>query len=265
MRRAPSPCCPARSCCPGAFCGTRLTSPSRRCVGPKPRALPTRSRPDPSSSSEPSRPRPLAVRVAMEPAPCGGRCPGLLHHVWDVAASGPRGRCTCHPRHFRRHFRRHLRHHFRPGGAGAFSRPARPARSPASPGPCAPGAPTTIAMIRVQQLRPGPARIRMVGDEAPSTAVWTYNGAEPGPALRLRQGAPFRADGREPADRNHHGALARHPPAERDGRRAGIDAAADPAGRAASTTPSPRPMPARSGTTRTTTAWCRWAAASPAR
>ncbi len=33
----------------------------------------------------------------------------------------------------------------------------------------------------------------MVGDEAPATAVWAYNGAEPGPVLRLRQGAPFRA------------------------------------------------------------------------
>ncbi|MBN9564285.1 MAG: multicopper oxidase family protein [Alphaproteobacteria bacterium] len=43
------------------------------------------------------------------------------------------------------------------------------------------------------RLRPGSARVRMVGDEAPATAVWTYNGVEPGPALRLRQGAPFRA------------------------------------------------------------------------
>lgn len=33
----------------------------------------------------------------------------------------------------------------------------------------------------------------MLGEEAPATAVWTYNGVEPGPALRLRQGAPFRA------------------------------------------------------------------------
>ena len=42
-------------------------------------------------------------------------------------------------------------------------------------------------------LRPGPARVRMVGEEAPATAVWTYNGVEPGPVLRLRQGTPFRA------------------------------------------------------------------------
>ncbi len=43
------------------------------------------------------------------------------------------------------------------------------------------------------RLLPGPARVRMVGDEAPETAVWTYNGVEPGPVLRLRQGTPFRA------------------------------------------------------------------------
>jgi FtsP/CotA-like multicopper oxidase with cupredoxin domain len=33
----------------------------------------------------------------------------------------------------------------------------------------------------------------MVGDEFPATEVWTYNGVEPGPILRVRQGAPFRA------------------------------------------------------------------------
>ena len=42
-------------------------------------------------------------------------------------------------------------------------------------------------------LRPGPARVSMVGDAAPATAVWAYNGATPGPALRLPQGTPFRA------------------------------------------------------------------------
>jgi FtsP/CotA-like multicopper oxidase with cupredoxin domain len=46
---------------------------------------------------------------------------------------------------------------------------------------------------RTTELKPGPARIRMVGDEAPATAVWTYNGVEPGPVLRLRQAVPFRA------------------------------------------------------------------------
>ena len=42
-------------------------------------------------------------------------------------------------------------------------------------------------------LRPGPARVRMVRGEGPATAVCSYNGVEPGPTLRLRQGAPFRA------------------------------------------------------------------------
>ena len=42
-------------------------------------------------------------------------------------------------------------------------------------------------------LRPGPARVRMVGDEFPETEVWTYNGVEPGPVLRVRQGTLFRA------------------------------------------------------------------------
>jgi FtsP/CotA-like multicopper oxidase with cupredoxin domain len=33
----------------------------------------------------------------------------------------------------------------------------------------------------------------MVGDKAPATAAWAYNGVTPGPVLRLRQGAAFRA------------------------------------------------------------------------
>src|SRR6185437_9675880 len=45
----------------------------------------------------------------------------------------------------------------------------------------------------VASLRPGPAHVRMVGDEVPATAVWSYNGVEPGPVLRLQQGTPFRA------------------------------------------------------------------------
>jgi FtsP/CotA-like multicopper oxidase with cupredoxin domain len=43
------------------------------------------------------------------------------------------------------------------------------------------------------RLVPGPARVGMVGAEAPATAVWTYNGVEPGPTLRLRQSTPFQA------------------------------------------------------------------------
>ena len=42
-------------------------------------------------------------------------------------------------------------------------------------------------------LRAGPARVRMVDSEIPATEVWTYNGVEPGPVLRLRQGTAFRA------------------------------------------------------------------------
>jgi FtsP/CotA-like multicopper oxidase with cupredoxin domain len=37
------------------------------------------------------------------------------------------------------------------------------------------------------------AALHIVGDEAPATAVWAYNGVEPGPLLRLRQGTPFQA------------------------------------------------------------------------
>lgn len=49
-----------------------------------------------------------------------------------------------------------------------------------------PDAPPTL-------LRPGPARVRMVGEEFPETEVWTYNDVEPGPTLRIRQGTSFRA------------------------------------------------------------------------
>ena len=44
-------------------------------------------------------------------------------------------------------------------------------------------------------LRPGPARARMAGDEHPATEVWTYNGVEPGPVLRVRQGTPLHLHG----------------------------------------------------------------------
>jgi len=43
------------------------------------------------------------------------------------------------------------------------------------------------------RLLPGLAQVRMIGDKAPETAVWAYNGVTPGPVLRLRQGTPFRA------------------------------------------------------------------------
>ncbi len=42
-------------------------------------------------------------------------------------------------------------------------------------------------------LHAGNAQVRMVGEEYPKTEVWAYNGIEPGPVLRIRQGTPFRA------------------------------------------------------------------------
>ena len=63
----------------------------------------------------------------------------------------------------------------------AFSRPVLGAGHPEAAGGL-----TTL-------LQPGPARADMVGGEVPKTEVWTYNGVEPGPVLRLRQGTPFRA------------------------------------------------------------------------
>ncbi|MCW3477538.1 multicopper oxidase family protein [Limobrevibacterium gyesilva] len=43
------------------------------------------------------------------------------------------------------------------------------------------------------RLTPAPARVPMVGDDFPATAVWAYGGSMPGPVLRVRQGAPFQA------------------------------------------------------------------------
>jgi FtsP/CotA-like multicopper oxidase with cupredoxin domain len=51
-----------------------------------------------------------------------------------------------------------------------------------------PGASVGLATV----LRPGPARVHMVGAAYPATEVWTYNGDVPGPVLRVRQGTPFR-------------------------------------------------------------------------
>ena len=85
------------------------------------------------------------------------------------------------------------------------------------------------------------------------------SGAAPAP----RDAVP--SHGREPVGREHHGALAWHPPAERDGRRPRASPSSRSRPADTSTTPSPRPTPAPSGTTRTTIAWCRWAGAWPAR
>ncbi len=77
------------------------------------------------------------------------------------------------------------RRHFLQAGAASTIAPLGPAAS-AIGHPAVPEALTTT-------LQPGPARVRMVGDEFPATDVWTYNRVEPGPVLRVRQGTPFRA------------------------------------------------------------------------
>ena len=76
------------------------------------------------------------------------------------------------------------RHFLRAGAACALAALTRPALG-ADPAHGPEGLTTT--------LRPGSAGVRMVGDEFPETEVWTYNGVEPGPVLRVRQGTPFRA------------------------------------------------------------------------
>lgn len=43
------------------------------------------------------------------------------------------------------------------------------------------------------RLTAEPAYVPMVGDDYPATAVWAYGGSVPGPVLRVRQGARFRA------------------------------------------------------------------------
>jgi FtsP/CotA-like multicopper oxidase with cupredoxin domain len=77
--------------------------------------------------------------------------------------------------------RRHLLQAGAACALAAFSRPVRGAGRPDASGGL-----TTL-------LRPDPARVRMVDGELPATEVWTYNGVEPGPVLRLRQGTAFRA------------------------------------------------------------------------
>jgi FtsP/CotA-like multicopper oxidase with cupredoxin domain len=43
-------------------------------------------------------------------------------------------------------------------------------------------------------LRPAPARLALLGPANPQTDVWAYNGAVPGPVLRVRQGERLRVD-----------------------------------------------------------------------
>ncbi len=44
------------------------------------------------------------------------------------------------------------------------------------------------------RLVPGPAHAPLLGAGAPTTPVWAYNGAVPGPEIRLRQGTPLRVE-----------------------------------------------------------------------
>ena len=48
--------------------------------------------------------------------------------------------------------------------------------------------PASAAGADEHQIRIARGTARLTGAENPSTAVWTYNGAVPGPMLRLRQG-----------------------------------------------------------------------------
>src|SRR5690242_1339307 len=71
------------------------------------------------------------------------------------------------------------------GAACAIAAASRPARGVGALSAAWDRGPTLLQVV--------PARVRMVGDDFPPTEAWTYNGAEPGPVLRLRQGRPFRA------------------------------------------------------------------------
>ena len=51
-----------------------------------------------------------------------------------------------------------------------------------------------LAQPRPKVLRLAPARQALVGAANPDTAVWTYNGAVPGPELRYRQGERLRIE-----------------------------------------------------------------------
>jgi FtsP/CotA-like multicopper oxidase with cupredoxin domain len=55
------------------------------------------------------------------------------------------------------------------------------------------GAPARGMPTPMLHLTAAPAMAAMVGEYNPLTAVWAYNGSVPGPVLRVRQGAPFRA------------------------------------------------------------------------
>ncbi|WP_217577282.1 multicopper oxidase family protein [Mesorhizobium sp. GbtcB19] len=52
--------------------------------------------------------------------------------------------------------------------------------------------PAVASGVDERSIRIAPGQARLTGQDGLSTAVWTYNGAVPGPALRLRQGQPVR-------------------------------------------------------------------------
>jgi len=51
-----------------------------------------------------------------------------------------------------------------------------------------------VGAVSAQKLRLAPARLHLVGEANPSTEVWAYNGAVPGPELRFRQGERLRIE-----------------------------------------------------------------------
>src|SRR5262245_12255031 len=77
-------------------------------------------------------------------------------------------------------------------GIGVARLPARPLQAETADG------------FRILRARPGTARLR--GDGEPATAVWGYDGAVPGPLLRVRQGEPvaFRLVNELPEDTTLH-------------------------------------------------------------
>ena len=104
-------------------------------------------------------------------------------------------------------------------------------------------------VVREFTIRAAPTRLPLIGLE--SVDVWAYNGQVPGPTLAHAAGR----DAAGPLPQRPAAAdddpLARRARAERHGWRARRDAAADPAGRRASSTSSRRRTPARSGSIRT--------------
>ena len=56
----------------------------------------------------------------------------------------------------------------------------------------APAWPALASNVREFRLVAEPARVRLVGERHPETAIWSYNGRSPGPEIRIRQGERLR-------------------------------------------------------------------------